>query len=155
MHCSLRRQLVSSPDRAIPAQLRAPCADHGYYKSSRYFAMASQLATVSAFVEGAPPGEVGGCISQPKLQTDSFLACKCHCWYALVSEALEYTTEVTLPDIKALTIEEPSLVSQLGPAFEKYNEEQFATVKLPGSSQHVSQIWQSFRLTMLIVKSRS
>jgi len=28
-------------------------------------------------------------------------------------------------------------VSQLGPAFEKYNEEQFTTVKLPGGSQHV------------------
>ncbi|KAI1766944.1 2-oxoisovalerate dehydrogenase beta subunit [Hypoxylon sp. FL1150] len=40
-------------------------------------------------------------------------------------------------DIKALTINEPELVSQLGPAFEKYNEEQFVTVKLPGSSQQV------------------
>jgi hypothetical protein len=40
-------------------------------------------------------------------------------------------------DIKALTIESPALVSQLGPAFEKYNEEHFATVKLPGSSQFV------------------
>ncbi|SPO04913.1 probable F-actin-capping protein subunit alpha [Cephalotrichum gorgonifer] len=38
-------------------------------------------------------------------------------------------------DIKALTT--PQVVSNLGPAFEKYNEEQFATVKLPGSSQHV------------------
>ncbi|PQE30437.1 F-actin-capping subunit alpha protein [Rutstroemia sp. NJR-2017a WRK4] len=57
--------------------------------------MSSQLETVSAFVEGAPPGE-------------------------------------------ALTINTPNLVSQLGPAFEKYNEEQFATVKLPGSSQQVS-----------------
>ncbi|RDL37188.1 Subunits of heterodimeric actin filament capping protein Capz [Venustampulla echinocandica] len=65
--------------------------------------MASQLATVSAFVEGAPPGELADVIA----------------------------------DIKALTIESPNLVSQLGPAFEKYNEEQFATVKLPGSSQHV------------------
>ncbi|RYO77623.1 hypothetical protein DL766_006605 [Monosporascus sp. MC13-8B] len=40
-------------------------------------------------------------------------------------------------DIKNLTINEPGIVSQLGPAFEKYNEDQFATVKLPGSSQHV------------------
>ncbi|KAK3381352.1 putative F-actin-capping protein [Podospora didyma] len=39
--------------------------------------------------------------------------------------------------IKALTISTPSLVSELGPAFQKYNEEQFATVKLPGSSQQV------------------
>lgn len=28
-------------------------------------------------------------------------------------------------------------MSQLGPAFEKYNEEQFVTAKLPGSSQQV------------------
>ncbi|KFY38230.1 hypothetical protein V495_06693 [Pseudogymnoascus sp. VKM F-4514 (FW-929)] len=65
--------------------------------------MASQLETVSAFVEGAPPGELGDVIA----------------------------------DIKALTVESPELISQLGPAFEKYNEEQFATVKLPGGSQQV------------------
>lgn len=65
--------------------------------------MASQLATVSAFVEGAPPGELADVIA----------------------------------DIKNLTLESPNLISQLGPSFEKYNEEQFAAVKLPGSSQHV------------------
>ncbi|KFZ13611.1 hypothetical protein V501_03627 [Pseudogymnoascus sp. VKM F-4519 (FW-2642)] len=65
--------------------------------------MASQLETVSAFVEGAPPGELGDVIA----------------------------------DIKALTVESPELIGQLGPAFEKYNEEQFATVKLPGGSQQV------------------
>lgn len=41
-------------------------------------------------------------------------------------------------DIKALTESSPQVVSSLGPAFEKYNEEQFATVKLPGSSENVS-----------------
>lgn len=65
--------------------------------------MASQLATVSAFVEGAPPGELADVIA----------------------------------DIKALTLETPKLITQLGPAFVKYNEEQFATVKLPGGSQSV------------------
>jgi len=40
-------------------------------------------------------------------------------------------------DIKALTISSPNLIKELGPAFEKYNEEQFATVKLPGGSQQV------------------
>jgi len=65
--------------------------------------MASQLQTVSRFVEGAPPGELADVIN----------------------------------DIKALTIDTPNLISQLGPAFEKYNEEQFTTVKLPGSSQLV------------------
>jgi len=42
-----------------------------------------------------------------------------------------------IADIKALTVSSPNLITQLGPAFEKYNEEQFATVKLPGGSQHV------------------
>ncbi|KAF3062192.1 F-actin-capping protein subunit alpha [Daldinia childiae] len=40
-------------------------------------------------------------------------------------------------DIKALTFNEPDIVSRLGPAFERYNEEQFVTAKLPGSSQQV------------------
>ncbi len=40
-------------------------------------------------------------------------------------------------DIKALTISKPTLVRELEPAFEKYNEEQLVTVKLPGSSQQV------------------
>lgn len=40
-------------------------------------------------------------------------------------------------DIKNLTISTPNLVKSLGPAFKKYNEEQFITVKLPGSSQQV------------------
>jgi F-actin capping protein alpha subunit len=43
-------------------------------------------------------------------------------------------------DIKSLTISNPSLVSELGPAFEKYNEEQFTTVKLPGGSQQVCEL---------------
>ncbi|KAL1304070.1 hypothetical protein AAFC00_000505 [Neodothiora populina] len=42
-----------------------------------------------------------------------------------------------IADIKALTIDEPSLTDSLAPAFKKYNEEQFSTVKLPGSSQPV------------------
>lgn len=43
-----------------------------------------------------------------------------------------------IPDIRALTInEQPDLISELEPAFERYNEEQFVTVKLPGGSQQV------------------
>ncbi|KUI69626.1 F-actin-capping protein subunit alpha [Cytospora mali] len=45
-----------------------------------------------------------------------------------------------MPDvanIKALTSSDPNLVKELGPAFQKYNEEQFTTVKLPGSSEPV------------------
>ncbi|OLN86254.1 F-actin-capping protein subunit alpha [Colletotrichum chlorophyti] len=37
----------------------------------------------------------------------------------------------------SLTVSDPEIVSSLEPAFEKYNEEQFITVKLPGGSQHV------------------
>ncbi|GAB7337805.1 hypothetical protein MBLNU457_4215t1 [Dothideomycetes sp. NU457] len=40
-----------------------------------------------------------------------------------------------IEDIKALTVDEPQLAQGLGPAYQKYNEEQFATVKLPGSSE--------------------
>ncbi|KAI1480484.1 2-oxoisovalerate dehydrogenase beta subunit [Daldinia eschscholtzii] len=39
--------------------------------------------------------------------------------------------------IKALTFNEPDIISKLGPAFERYNEEQFVTAKLPGSTQQV------------------
>ncbi|KAG9254654.1 F-actin-capping protein subunit alpha [Emericellopsis atlantica] len=63
----------------------------------------SHLEEVSAFIEGAPPGELNDVVT----------------------------------DIKILTQNEPEIVDQLAPAFEKYNEEQFATVKLPGSSQPV------------------
>lgn len=54
-------------------------------------------------------------------------------------------------DIKALTVESPELISQLGPAFEKYNEEQFATVKLPGGSQQVGfqALWVEYDWTWL------
>ncbi|KAJ8126441.1 hypothetical protein O1611_g7197 [Lasiodiplodia mahajangana] len=65
---------------------------------------------------------------------------KCDQWYAGPSGRHRTDTDSfsrNLTDIKSLTINEPSLVSELGPAFEKYNEEQFATVKLPASSQQV------------------
>ncbi|KHO01770.1 F-actin-capping protein subunit alpha [Metarhizium album ARSEF 1941] len=68
----------------------------------------SQIETVSAFVEGAPPGELADVIAGS-----------------------------TASHIKALTVSSPDIVSKLTPAIEKYNEEQFVTVKLPGSSQPV------------------
>lgn len=40
-------------------------------------------------------------------------------------------------DIKALTASDPKILESAQPAFRKYNEEQLATVKLPGSSQNV------------------
>ncbi|KAF6813827.1 2-oxoisovalerate dehydrogenase e1 beta subunit [Colletotrichum sojae] len=80
----------------------------------------SQIDTVSSFVEGAPPGEMSS-------QVTTFL------------EPMPQppTTANTTKDIKSLTVSDPDLVSSLEPAFEKYNEEQFITVKLPGGSQQV------------------
>jgi capping protein alpha len=97
----------------------------------------SQLATVSSFVEGAPPGEVGLTMTLVRLLANTLRACRCHSRYEYLCAIIDTITEALLLDIKALTVDSPNLVSQLGPAFEKYNEEQFATVKLPGSSQHV------------------
>ncbi|KAK3115325.1 F-actin-capping protein subunit alpha [Teratosphaeriaceae sp. CCFEE 6253] len=59
--------------------------------------MASKSATVSSFVQSAPPGELANVIN----------------------------------DIKVLA---PNEVKLLEPAFKKYNEEQYTTVKLPGTS---------------------
>lgn len=39
--------------------------------------------------------------------------------------------------IKSILADDPSALQSLTPAFEKYNEEQFATVKLPGGSEEV------------------
>jgi capping protein alpha len=65
--------------------------------------MSKATEIASAFIGGAPPGELADVVS----------------------------------DIKALTIENPSLQDKLGPAFQKYNEEQLVTAKLPGSSEAV------------------
>ncbi|RKF75038.1 F-actin-capping protein subunit alpha [Golovinomyces cichoracearum] len=53
-----------------------------------------------------------------------------------------------ITDIEALTENDPSILSQLGPTYKKYNEDQFATVKLPGSSQHVYQSLSSLEAMM-------
>jgi hypothetical protein len=53
------------------------------------------------------------------------------------------------PDIKTLTSDNPKLVQSLGPAFERYNHEQYTTVTLPGASQPVcgpALIWRSCRM---------
>ncbi len=71
-------------------------------------------------------------------------ACRCHSWYYSIPERCISDPKSVIIDIKALTIESPALVSQLGPAFEKYNEEQFATVKLPGSSQYVRLVFSDW-----------
>lgn len=57
----------------------------------------------------------------------------------LVRRTIDDPTErrLTIADIKSLTSSSPNIISQLVPTFEKYNEEQLVTVKLPGSSQSV------------------
>ncbi|KAI4263256.1 MAG: hypothetical protein L6R42_001596 [Xanthoria sp. 1 TBL-2021] len=64
---------------------------------------ANNAAAVSAFIEGAPPGELADVIA----------------------------------DIQKLTVNEPNLLGSVTPAFQKYNEEQLSTVKLPGSGHTV------------------
>ncbi|KAJ6136243.1 hypothetical protein N7512_001403 [Penicillium capsulatum] len=70
--------------------------------------MSSTTELASAFIEGAPPGE-----------------------------ATHADTESGVIDVQALTSDGTDIISSLAPAFERYNEKQLATVKLPGSSQEV------------------
>jgi capping protein (actin filament) muscle Z-line, alpha len=66
--------------------------------------MSSTIEIASAFIQGAPPGELQDVVN----------------------------------DIQSLTSDtDPSLISKLKPAFQKYNEEQLATTQLPGGSQSV------------------
>ncbi|KAF4974343.1 hypothetical protein FZEAL_8741 [Fusarium zealandicum] len=79
----------------------------------------SDLDIVSSFVEGAPPGEV--------LKHD-------------ITLSNGRRIDEKLADIKALAISSPDIISDLAPAFQKYNEEQLVTVKLPGSGQPTVQV---------------
>lgn len=59
-------------------------------------------------------------------------------------------------DIKALVSNDASLLQSLEPAFRKYNEEQYATVKLPGSSEAVwtwTLVWTAWEFNL--TRSRS
>ncbi|EXJ92951.1 hypothetical protein A1O3_01507 [Capronia epimyces CBS 606.96] len=66
--------------------------------------MGSTVDIASAFVQGAPPGEL----------------------------------QEVVKDIRGLTADDdPALIAKLKPAFERYNEEQLTSVKLPGSNDYV------------------
>ncbi|VBB79960.1 Putative F-actin-capping protein subunit alpha [Podospora comata] len=78
--------------------------------------MSSNTAIISSFVEGAPPGELANVIEGMSFLLHSSLA---------------------TADIKAITGPDPNLIKNLSPAFQKYNEEQFITAKLPGGSSQV------------------
>lgn len=72
--------------------------------------------------------------------TDTSSAFRCYCWQVgqhPSDRPAATDADRSNTDIKALTVSEPAIVEELGPAFQKYNEEQFITVKLPGSSEPV------------------
>jgi capping protein alpha len=79
----------------------------------------SRTEALSSFVESAPPGEVGlypTTVLQPPTDTAQL---------ADVTKA-----------IKSI-LDDDSVQTELAPAYEKYNEEQFTTTKLPGGSTEV------------------
>ena len=119
----------------------------------------NDVAAISAFIEGAPPGEVGMIFPNPpparlthSLLT-GFVAHRCCERYQDPSTGLHHvqptnSAHKSTADIKALTTDKPSLLSQAAPAFQKYSEEQLTVVKLPGSGKDVcpdkfliSNIW--------------
>ncbi|KAK4579860.1 F-actin-capping protein subunit alpha [Recurvomyces mirabilis] len=91
--------------------------------------MSSKSTIVASFVEAAPPGEVA-------------LECCRRYGYVLPTDQ-KYNHRARSIDIKALA---PNEVSSLGPAFQKYNEEQYATNKIPGSSEATASGAQSHPL---------
>ncbi|KAL8758588.1 MAG: hypothetical protein Q9184_003881 [Pyrenodesmia sp. 2 TL-2023] len=92
-------------------------------------------AAVSAFVEGAPPGEVPTLSYTFKAITSqmSLLVLP----RLELSSAYQKRKSLSKADVKKLTVNEPKLLDSITPAFQKYNEEQLTTVKLPGSSTNV------------------
>ena len=101
--------------------------------------MASKnLVTVSAFIEGAPPGEVLPITSTsapmlPNLSEARRRGERCAPPFGQVKN----NRGSSETDIKALTTEAPKLLSSAQPAFKKYNEEQLVTVQLPRSDRNV------------------
>merc|ERR1712000_547364 len=81
----------------------------------------SNLEAVSAFVEGAPPGELNDVVA----------------------------------DIKQLTLSEPQLVEQQGPAFEKYNEEQSASCHQLAQLARRRTVLRCWELLQLRVRSHN
>ena len=60
-----------------------------------------------------------------------------------------------LADIKALAGNDASLLQSLEPAFRKYNEQQYATVKLPGSSEPVRRAEERMEIGQDLIATRS
>lgn len=115
----------------------------------------SQIDLVSSFVEGAPPGEVSRpSIAGPRHQahanrmdhsSQTSLPVECP-----PKPRHDWPVDAWLADIKALTSSD--IVADLKPAFQKYNEEQFLTVKLPGSSEPVGCRQRHHRGVFLLIQ---
>lgn len=108
----------------------------------------NNVSAVSAFIEGAPPGEVyPPQTKHPPIHmphktpylTYSPPASRRRKRYAPSPHSIYNRHHIphTLQDIKALTEDDPALVERARPAFQKYSEEQLTTVKLPGSGKNV------------------
>ena len=96
------------------------------------------LEAVSSFIEGAPPGEVRDPTPIHHMQSNAQQARRRSSRSIACSSLAPKTPQLILSaDIKALTADEPALLRSAAPAFERYNEEQLATTKLPGGSQSV------------------
>ena len=103
------------------------------------------VSAVSAFIEGAPPGEV---CPPPNCYIDNPLPNTSPPQLADVVNGTPLDLIVypnvksfagphRITDIKSLTEDDPTLIERARPAFRKYNEEQLTTVKLPGSGKNV------------------
>lgn len=99
----------------------------------------SNAKAIGSFIESAPPGEVSSKLSTraSKLQT---LIYNNSCQTSqLVRIHLRTSKQSPNPEYPAAvkSIVGDNALSDLQPAFEKYNEEQFTTVTLPGGSESV------------------
>ncbi|KAJ5604382.1 subunits of heterodimeric actin filament capping protein Capz [Penicillium lagena] len=128
--------------------------------------MASTVELASSFIEGAPPGEV--CNSPPRshyphswlspprladpdlfslrmslpvigLPLDLFSSLPRRTVYLACSLRSPRAKLNAATDVQALTSEGENIIPSLASAFERYNESQLTTVKLPGSSQEVGE----------------
>lgn len=100
----------------------------------------NDVSAVSAFIEGAPPGEVClwpmYCLDISDMFPQLADVVNGTPW-PLASEYRIPTAHKQHTDIKSLTEDEPTLLEKARPAFQKYNEEQLTTTKLPGSGKNV------------------
>lgn len=67
------------------------------------------------------------------------MSLRVRCYFVAILPVAHTNFTVVLA-IKTIVGNDANVIESLGPAFEKYNEEQFTTVKLPGGSQSVRRV---------------